>query len=216
MQAISMCIMHIELPVEEEVMNESLKWRTDSREKSYTCAIFSVNSVERTAHDGRHGTFVEIESPDWIVAIPWVMVDGVPCFIMEEQYRHGSDSITREFPAGLVEKGEPAIEAARRELLEETGMQGDFIELGNVCPNSAFMSNRQSFFLVTGIEKVSGQSLDANEEIDVVTVPVEEAIRDMGKGAYDNGIMMMAIGFFLRYAESHSELKLRQPRTESV
>ena len=103
-----------------------------------------------------------------------------------------------------------------RELMEETGMKGSFTELGNVCPNSAFMSNRQSFFLVTDIEKVGGQSLDANEEIDVVTVPVEDAIRDMGKGAYDNGIMMMAIGFFLRYAEEHPELGLRQPSTESV
>ncbi len=197
-------------------MNENLKWRTDSRKKAYECAIFSVNAVERTAHDGRHGTFVEIESPDWIVAMPWIMKDGVPCFVMEEQYRHGSDSITREFPAGLVEKGEEAIAAAERELMEETGMKGHFAELGNVCPNSAFMSNRQSFFLVTDIEKVGSQSLDANEEIDVVIVPVEEVIRDMGKGAYDNGIMMMAIGFFLRYAEEHKELGLRQPSTESV
>ena len=197
-------------------MNEKLKWRTDSRKVAYTTPIFSVNSVERTAHDGRHGTFVEIKSPDWIVALPWLRVDGVPCFIMEEQYRHGSDSITREFPAGLVEEGEPALDAAMRELMEETGMKGSFTELGNVCPNSAFMSNRQSFFLVTDIEKVGGQSLDANEEIDVVTVPVEDAIRDMGKGAYDNGIMIMAIGLLLRYVEEHHELGLRQPSTESV
>ncbi len=182
-------------------MNEELKWRTDSRKRVFDCRIFSVNEVERTAHDGRHGTFVELESPDWIVAIPYVEENGVPCFVMEEQYRHGSDSITREFPAGLVEKGEAAIDAAKRELMEETGMKGNFIHLGTVCPNSAFMSNRQSFFLVTDIEKVSSQSLDENEEIDVVTVPVEDVIRDMGTGLYDNGIMMMALGFYLRYME---------------
>ena len=188
-------------------MNEKLKWRTDSRKVAYTTPIFSVNSVERTAHDGRHGTFVEIKSPDWIVALPWLRVDGVPCFIMEEQFRHGSESVTREFPAGLVEKGEAALAAAQRELMEETGIRGTFTELGNVCPNNAFMSNRQSFFLVTDLEKVSGQSLDPNETIDVIEVPVEDVIRDMGTGLYDNGIMMMAIGFFLRYAESHPELR---------
>ena len=72
------------------------------------------------------------------------------------------------------------------------------------------MTNRQSFFLVTDIEKVSGQTLDPDETIDVIEVPVEEAIRDIGKGLYDNGIMMMAIGFFMRYAEEHPELKLRE------
>ena len=60
-----------------------------------------------------------------------------------------------------------------------------------------------------GLEKKAGQSLDPDETIDIVEVPVEEAIRDMGTGIYDNGIMMMAIGFFLRYAEQHPELGLR-------
>ena len=60
---------------------------------------------------------------------------------------------------------------------------------------------------MTDLEKVSGQSLDPYETIDVIEVPVEDGIRDMGTGVYDNGIMMMAIGFFLRYAESHPELR---------
>ncbi len=191
-------------------MREELLWKTDSKKKVLDCHIFNVLTAERTAQDGRTGTFVEIESPDWIVAIPWFLKDGEPFFIMEEQFRHGSESVTREFPAGLVEEGEEASVAAKRELMEETGMTGSFVELGNVCPNNAFMSNRQSFFLVTDLEKVRGQSLDPNETIDVIEVPVEDVIRDMGTGLYDNGIMMMAIGFFLRYAEEHPELKLRK------
>ena len=191
-------------------MKENLIWKTNSKKKLLDCHIFNVLTAEREAPDGRKGDFVEIESPDWIVAIPWFLKDGVPYFVMEEQFRHGTESITREFPAGLVEEGEKALHAAERELLEETGIRGNFTELGCVCPNNAFMTNRQSFFLVTDIEKVSGQSLDPDETIDVIEVPVEEAIRDMGKGLYDNGIMMMAIGFFMRYAEEHPELKLRE------
>ena len=165
--------------------------------------------ADRTGPEGRKGRFVWLDSPDWVVIIPWLLVDGIPHFIMEEQFRHGTATVTREFPAGLVEKGEKAAAAAEREMMEETGMAGDFTELGTVCPNNAFMTNRQSFFLVTGLEKKAGQSLDPDETIDIVEVPVEEAIRDMGTGIYDNGIMMMAIGFFLRYAEQHPELGLR-------
>ena len=204
-----MRILHIELPIEEEAMREDLIWKTISKKKELDCHIFNVLTADRCAPDGRKGTFVEIESPDWIVAIPWFVKDGTPYFIMEEQFRHGSESVTREFPAGLVEKGEAALAAAERELMEETGITGTFTELGNVCPNNAFMSNRQSFFLVTDLEKKAGQSLDPNETIDVIEVPVEEVIRDMGTGLYDNGIMMMAVGFFLRYAESHPELRGR-------
>ena len=191
-------------------MREDLIWKTNSKKVVMDCHIFNVLTAERESVDGRKGEFVEIQSPDWIVAIPWFLKDGTPYFIMEEQFRHGSESVTREFPAGLVEKGEEAIAAAKRELMEETGMTGKFTELGNVCPNNAFMSNRQSFFLVTDIEKKAGQSLDPNETIDVIEVPVEEVIRDMGTGLYDNGIMMMAIGFFMRYAETHPELRGRK------
>ena len=198
--------MHIGLPVKEEMMKD-MSWKTVRGEKAFSTPIFDGYLDDRIGPDGRKGRFIWLDSPDWVVIIPWLLVDGVPHFIMEEQFRHGSESVTREFPAGLVEKGEAALEAAKREMLEETGIVGRFVELGNVCPNNAFMSNRQSFFLVTDLEKKAGQSLDPNETIDVIEVPVEEVIRDMGTGLYDNGIMMMAIGFFLRYAEAHPELR---------
>lgn len=187
---------------------EDLEWKSLGREKLYSCVLFDLIGVDRESTDGRKGRFIELKSKDWVIAIPWFRrEDGVPCFVMEEQFRHGSESVTREFPAGLVEEGEPALMAAKRELLEETGMKGDFMLLGEVNPNSAFMSNRQSVFFVENFEIVAHQSLDANEQIDIVEVPVEEVIRDMGTGIYDNGCMMMALGFFLRYAEKRPELR---------
>ena len=185
-----------------------LDWKTDSEKKVFSTPIFDVMEMERISHDGRHGKFIRLESPDWVVAIPWFRRDdGVPCFIMEEQWRHGPGCVTREFPAGLAEKGESAEESAKRELLEETGMTGKFTLLSSVCPNPAFMCNKQSYFLVEDLRKEGEQSLDPNEEIDIVEVPVEEAIEHMGEGIYDNGIMMAAIGFFLRYAEKHPQLR---------
>ena len=190
--------------------SDRLMWKSGERKNLYSCVLFKINGIEREHRDGRKGTFIELESQNWVVAIPWFLRDdGVPCFVMEEQYRHGSETITREFPAGLVEKGELSLVAAQRELLEETGIEGKFTLLGEVNPNSAFMCNRQSFYLVEDIKKVSGQSLDLNEEIDIIEVPVEEVIRDMGTGLYDNGIMMMALGFFMRLAEKRPELRGR-------
>ena len=184
-----------------------MKWRDGERKRLLSTPIFSVDKIERTSPDGKKGDFIVMDNPDWVSVIPLMWKEGEGyVFIMVDQYRHGSESVTREFPAGLTDEGEGAECAARRELLEETGMTGDLIEIASFNPNPAFMANRQTFFLGTNLKKVSGQNLDETEEIEVSYVPVSEAIEEMGSGIYDNGIMMAGLGAFLRFRALHPEI----------
>ncbi len=195
--------------MDEMDFKNRLSWRTISREPVYKGPIFDIHGVRRESSDGRSGLFIEVVAPLWATIVPWFRdSSGTPCFLMVRQYRHGSDSITIEFPAGMVDKGEDPKEAAIRELREETGCvpQGEVVELGSVSPNSAFMNNRVSFFFVEGVREVAGQSLDTHEQIDILRVPVQEVLDCMGTGVFDNGIMMMAQAFFLRHAQKHPEL----------
>ncbi len=188
-------------------MKEYMKWRDGKKERLLSTPIFSVDKIERTSPDGKKGDFIVMENPDWVSVIPLMWKEGEGyVFIMVDQYRHGSESVTREFPAGLTDEGEGAECAARRELLEETGMTGDLIEISSFNPNPAFMTNRQTFFLGTNLKKVSRQNLDETEEIEVSYVPVSEAIEEMGSGIYDNGIMMAGLGAFLRFRTLHPEI----------
>ena len=188
-------------------MKEYMKWRDGKKERLLSTPIFSVDKIERTSPDGKKGDFIVMDNPDWVSVIPLMWKEGEGyVFIMVDQYRHGSETVTREFPAGLTDEGEGAESAAKRELLEETGMIGDLKEIASFNPNPAFMTNRQTFFLCTNLKKVSGQSLDETEEIEVSYVPVDEAIREMGSGIYDNGIMMAGLGAFLRYRTLHPEI----------
>jgi len=127
---------------------------------------------------------------------------------MVRQYRHGSDSITIEFPAGTVDQDEEVQTAALRELREETGYipTGKVHQIGNISPNPAFMNNRVWFFLVEGVKKVGGQQLDRNEQLDILEVPVQAVVDSMGSGLYDNGIMMIAQAYFLRFAQNRRDL----------
>lgn len=186
---------------------ESLMWTTTERGKLLHTPIFDVDSAKRHSTDGREGTFVQINSPDWVNIIPYfVGSDGVPRFIMERQFRHGSESVTLEFPAGLVEKGEDPQCAALRELEEETGIKAHKIyKTGCLNPNPAFMTNKGHFFLVEELEDMEKRHLDANEQIDVVTVPVDEVMEKMGTGEMTNGIMLIASFFYNRFRKAQKQ-----------
>ena len=78
--------------------------------------------------------------------------------------------------------------------------------LGDINPNPAFMNNRAYFYLIEDVTSKTQQSLDENEQMDVLSVPVKDVIEQMGTGIYDNGIMMIALGFFMREARKRPSL----------
>lgn len=189
--------------------NTRLTWKTVERRKVFDGPIFDVQRVQRASTDGRVGFFIEIDAPKWATIIPWFRdKEGVPNFVMVRQYRHGSDSVTIEFPAGTVDDGEDPLVASLRELREETGYEpiGGVTELGSVSPNPAFMNNRVWFYLVEGLHYVGEQVLDIHEQLDILTIPVRTVLDSMGTGPYDNGIMMIAQAFFLRFAQNRPDL----------
>lgn len=189
-------------------MKDYLKWKNIDKRHLITAGPFSLNEIEREAPDGKRGIFVTLDSKDWVVVIPVKRRrDGELVFIMVDQYRHGSGTVTREFPAGLVEKNETFLEAAKRELREETGCIGKLSEISTYSPNPAFMSNRQAFFLAEELEEEGELILDEDERIERVEVPVEEIIKNMGSSPYDNGGMLASLAFYLRLCEKRPELR---------
>lgn len=178
----------------------SLMWDTHERTLISHTPIFDINSVFRTSKDGHKGNFVEIAAPTWVNIIPFFIDShGVPRFVMERQYRHGSNSVTVEFPAGIVEKDEDPADAALREMEEETGIRcHKLTKLGELNTNPAFMNNLGYFFLAEELEELGTRHFDENEDIDVITIPCEEALSKMGEGDFDNGVMLIAAFYFLK------------------
>lgn len=183
--------------------SEHLKWDILSSEDVMHTAIFDVEKSLRESKEGVKAPFFTLKAPNWVTIIPWYRnEEGIPCFVMVQQFRHGSLSIIREFPAGMCEPGEDALISATRELTEETGIVSNRVtHLATVNPNPAFMNNSVSFFLAQEIKKTEIQNLDSTEVLDVVSVPVTEVIEHMGTDElYNNGVMMMALSFFLKQA----------------
>lgn len=121
-----------------------------------------------------HDEYYVLEYPAWVNVIA-ITKDGK--FVMVEQYRHGLQDIFVELVAGVAEPGEEPLEAAKRELLEETGFGGGSWELNTVISANPGSQNNLSYsFIATGVEKLSSQHLDATEDINVKLLSREEVL----------------------------------------
>ncbi|MCH5234719.1 MAG: NUDIX hydrolase [Muribaculaceae bacterium] len=107
--------------------------------------------------------FYILEYPDWVNVLA-ITKDGK--FLMIEQYRHGLQDVFVELVAGVIEKGEEPLNAAKRELLEETGYgNGNWELLTVISQNPSTTTNLTYCFIAKDVEKVSSQNLDATEDI---------------------------------------------------
>lgn len=118
--------------------------RVDDREKNLLLhtPIFNVIKGEKTKTGLEP---VLVDAPDWVC----IAVKRGDEFLIEKQFRYGSNCDIEEFPCGMVEKGESPREAAIRELEEETGIRvesKDLQYLGSTNPNPAFMTNKMHYF----------------------------------------------------------------------
>lgn len=72
-----------------------------------------------------------LEPQDWVQIVAFDREDRL---LIIRQYRHGAGLISAELPCGAIEPGETPDQAARRELLEETGCISDALERLPVLP----------------------------------------------------------------------------------
>ncbi len=101
--------------------------------------------------------------------------------LVVEQYRVAIGATTLELPAGLIEPGESALEAARRELMEEVGFDGELKALFSFYSSPGFTDERITLFLAERLIP-KRRPPDPDERLRARWVEVEALARDLASG----------------------------------
>ncbi|MBE5915817.1 MAG: NUDIX hydrolase [Pseudobutyrivibrio ruminis] len=163
-------------------MNEkdNLEWEEISCQHIVNDEWIDFRKSKYRFPDGREfEPYYSYSRRDYVVI---VATDEAGKYICVRQYRHGIKRVTTEFCAGGIERNdgkeygnrndaknaEDALAAAKRELMEETGYESnDWKFLLSVPSNATMADNYANIFVAKNCKKVSGQSLDETEYLNV-------------------------------------------------
>lgn len=150
--------------LEEKPLTEDVMWEG---------RIFNVNRLRVKLPDGREALRDVVRHPG-AVAIVALTDDGRIC--LARQYRTALGRVTVEIPAGKLDPGEDPLTCAKRELLEETGMQANQMAfLTTIATSDGFTDELIHIYMATGLSFASSAP-DDDEFINVDLVPLSELI----------------------------------------
>lgn len=157
------------------------KWKTLKREVALGSPWYQVFKETVELPSGKVLDDYYVRDGSQAVLIVAHTKDGK--FIMTKQYKHGASEVVLEFPAGKIDAGESVLAAAERELREETGAVADEMTLGPTFFEDPTNSRSKiSVVFAEGVDQKYEQELDANEDIEIITLTDDELREALAHG----------------------------------
>ncbi len=147
--------------------------------------------------NGNIGKYYHVETNGSVMIVP-ILENGL--FLMTKQYRYLDKRYSYEFPGGGVKSGKTLEEAARAELIEETGaIPSEIVQIGMFNPFNGVTSEICNVFYAK-ISNFVEQHLDESEEIEIMKFSLDDIVNMIRAGEIYDG---MTISAFSIYYVSH-------------
>jgi ADP-ribose pyrophosphatase len=156
----------------------------------YDGRLLKVHSDTVRLPDGTQGFREYIRHPGAVAIVP-LFDDG--SVLLERQFRYPHKRVFVEIPAGKLEAGEPHLDTARRELLEETGyVAAEWKSLGVIHTSVGIADEAIELFLARKLHKRDAK-LDVGEFLETFSAPFEEAIAMVRDGRITDAKSMVGL-----------------------
>jgi ADP-ribose pyrophosphatase len=124
--------------------------------------------------------FYRVVLPDFATVVPITATGEI---LLVRGYKHGLGRVALSVPAGLMHPGEPALDAAQRELLEETGYEAtDWQELGTFIVDGNRQCGTMHAFLARNARPTRPPQEDETEELQVELLTRQQLVEGLRNG----------------------------------
>jgi 8-oxo-dGTP pyrophosphatase MutT (NUDIX family) len=165
------------------------------RRVEYGCPWFEVVVKDVRYPKQEHARpFYAVEIDDFTTVLAVDQQGRIP---LVRQYRPVVERFELELPAGAVHGASPD-EAARRELLEETGHEaGELLELGSIFAEVGRLTSRAWLYFAPGARRVAEPTPPLEEPLELVLVTQAELFAAIRNGEFAVGSHVAAVGLAL-------------------
>ncbi|MDR2778914.1 MAG: NUDIX hydrolase [Puniceicoccales bacterium] len=176
--------------------NQPALWEQLSKETLAEYEIFSVARCKlKNLSNNKSGDFYIIDCNNWVQVVAETSTNQI---VMVYQYRFGSHKLSLELPGGIMEQGENVIEAAQRELEEETGFCGDSAKIiATLYPNPAIQTNVLSVVLIKNCTKKKDTHFDEFEDLTTSLMTKQNLMRAVATGEISHCITIASIAKYI-------------------